>query len=81
MKGCRREVVVLLCREQQIILKMSLFSNYHCNETIGVDGARAFGAMLQRNGTLLELSFACTQPTFVGIRAGGKGGGGGAPGN
>jgi hypothetical protein len=36
------------------------------DETIGVDGARAFGAMLQRNRTLLELSFVCTQPAFVG---------------
>ena len=36
------------------------------NKTIGVDGVRAIGAMLQRNRTLLSLDFACTQPAFVG---------------
>jgi hypothetical protein len=36
------------------------------DKTIGVDGARAIGVMLQRNRTLLELDFVCTQPTFVG---------------
>jgi hypothetical protein len=36
------------------------------DETIGVDGARAIGVMLQRNRTLLELSICCTQPAFVG---------------
>jgi hypothetical protein len=35
-------------------------------DAIGVDGARAFGVMLQRNRTLLQLSFSCTQPAFVG---------------
>ena len=32
------------------------------DETIGVDGVRAIGAMLQHNCTLLSLNFACTQP-------------------
>jgi hypothetical protein len=36
------------------------------DKTIGVDGVRAIGAMLQRNRTLLKLNFACTQPAFVG---------------
>ena len=34
--------------------------------TYGVDGARAIGAMLQRNRALLELNIICTQPAFVG---------------
>ncbi len=36
------------------------------DETIGVDGARAIGVMLQRNRTLLDLEIICTQPAFVG---------------
>jgi hypothetical protein len=40
------------------------------DKTIGVDGARAFNAMLQRNRTLLELNFICTQPAFVGASSG-----------
>ena len=36
------------------------------DKTIGVDGVRVIGAMLQRNRTLLSLDFACTQPAFVG---------------
>ena len=42
------------------------FPLFLVDETIGVDGARAFGVMLQRNRTLLELNFNCTQPAFVG---------------
>ena len=42
------------------------FPLFLVDQTIGVDGARAFGVMLQRNRTLLELDFACTQPAFVG---------------
>ena len=36
------------------------------DETIGVDGARAIGAMLQRNRTLLELEIVCKHHPFVG---------------
>jgi hypothetical protein len=36
------------------------------DSTIGVDGARAIGDMLQRNGTLSSLSVTCKQPPFVG---------------
>ncbi len=33
--------------------------------TMGVDGARAIGVMLQRNGTLLDLTLTCKQPPFA----------------
>jgi hypothetical protein len=32
---------------------------------MGVDGARAIGVMLQRNGTLLDLDLACKQPPYI----------------
>ena len=36
------------------------------DETIGVDGARAIGAMLQCNRTLLQLNIMCKHHPFVG---------------
>jgi hypothetical protein len=32
---------------------------------MGVDGARAIGVMLQRNGTLLNFTLSCKQPPFA----------------
>jgi hypothetical protein len=32
---------------------------------MGIDGARAIGVMLQRNGTLLDLTLSCKQPPFA----------------
>ncbi len=34
------------------------------DKTMGIDGARLIGVMLQRNGTLLNLSLTCKQPPF-----------------
>ena len=35
------------------------------DKTMGIDGARAIGVMLQRNGTLLNLSLTCKQPPLA----------------
>ena len=40
-------------------------SSFLDDHTIGFDGARAIGDMLQRNSTLLTLSLVCKQPPFV----------------